>query len=61
MNLKSETAWLDRYDENHKLLFTITSNFDRSWYYIYDENGKKLGKARSPDELERKFDESRRK
>ena len=61
MILKSEMAWLRRLDENGELLYAITSNYDRSWYYIYDKNLEKIGRGKSPEELERKFYESRRK
>lgn len=58
---KSETVWLSMKDTDGNLVYTITSNADRSMYYIYNERLEKIGRAKSPDELERKFDDARRK
>lgn len=52
---KNEISWTCGRDENGKLQYTITSNIDRSWYYIYDSDGNRLGKARTPIELEDEF------
>lgn len=58
---KKELAWARRVDENGGLLYAITSSFDRSWYYLYDKNLQKIAKAKSPDELERKYNDTRGK
>ena len=52
---KSERAWVSAYDANNNLKYTVTSNKDRSVYYIYDKDFKRLGRGKSPLELERKF------
>ena len=52
---KNETSILIGFDKNHNLNYTITVNADGSWYYIYDKDYNKLGKAKSPPELEKKY------
>lgn len=55
---KGERAWVGYYDINHELRFIVTSKESRDYYYLYaytDGEFKKLGKARSPKELEEKF------
>jgi hypothetical protein len=46
------------YDSHHELRFILTSKDSRDFYSLYglvDGNFRKLGKARSPTELEEKF------
>ena len=50
----NEKLWLTITDENNNI-FYITSNKDRSLYYIYSEKDGKLGKAKTPVELEEQF------
>ncbi len=56
---KGERVWAGYYNKNHELLFIITSKgISRDYYFLYELVGgefKKLGKARSPTELERKY------
>ena len=52
---KNEVRWVSVYDINRNLRYAITSNKDRSVYYIYDKDLKRLGRGTSPPELERKF------
>ena len=52
---KNEVRWVSVYDINRNLRYAITSNKDRSVYYIYDKDFKKLGKAKTPDELKEKY------
>lgn len=52
---KNEIRWVSAYDVQRNLKYIITSNKDKSMYYIYDKNYKKLGRDRSPLALERKF------
>ena len=52
---KNETKWVSGLDEDGNLKYTITSNTDRSWYYIYDKDNNKLGKAKTPPELYSKY------
>lgn len=52
---KNETQWVFGLDKNGNLKYTITSNAERTWYYIYDKDNNKLGKAKSPVELEEKY------
>ena len=53
----NETLWLTRISDSGKTLL-ITSNKDRSTYFIYEQTDsglEKLGKGLNPLELERKF------
>ena len=56
---RNEQVWVRYQDTGHKLLFILTSKKDsRDWYFLYelmDGQFKKLGKSRSPVELEEKF------
>lgn len=56
---KGEIPWVSYYDGSHNLRFVMTSNSKRDLYYLYsvDDNKsmKKLGRAKTPPELERKF------
>ena len=55
---KGETAWMGYYDTSHNLRFLVTSKSNnREFYFLYevvDGALKKLGKSRSPKELEDK-------
>lgn len=55
-----EWVWCSYYDADHKLIFILTSKeSSREYYFLYelvDGAFKKLGRARSPKELEAKFD-----
>lgn len=61
---KDERGWVGYYTADHELAFVLTSKRNsRDWYYMYQVCGdqlKKLGKARSPLELERKFEVDRK-
>lgn len=52
---KNELRWVGIFDKKGNRQYTITSNKDRSLYYIYDKDNNKLGKSKSPVELERKY------
>lgn len=52
---KNEIVWLRGQDDDGNLKYVITSNTDKSWYYIYDKDCQKLGKAKTPTELENKY------
>jgi hypothetical protein len=55
---KGEIVWIDYYDKDHNLRYILTSKEMRDFYFLYElKEGKfiKLGKDRSPWELERKF------
>lgn len=55
---RGERVWTDYYNSSHELLFIITSKPARDFYFLYeavDGTFKKLGKAKSPVELEEKF------
>lgn len=52
---KNEIGWVEYCAEDGSVRYTITSSEDRSWYYIYDASADRLGKARSPIELENKY------
>ena len=52
---KNETKWVTGLDQHGNLKYIITSNSDRSWYYIYDKDYNKLGKAKTPTELQEKY------
>lgn len=56
---KGEQVWVSYYNSFHELLFIITSKQNRDYYYIYEFDGEtfhKLGKAKSPIDLEEKFE-----
>lgn len=56
---KAERVWVSYYGTNHELLFILTSKeSSREYYFLYelvDGAFKKLGKGRSPKELEEKY------
>jgi len=55
---KGERVWAGYYTQQHELMFIITSKESRDFYFLYelvDGKFKKLGKSRSPKELEEKF------
>ena len=57
---KGERVCVGYYNVQHELLFIMTSKeTSRDYYFLYelvDGTFRKLGKARSPKELEAKFD-----
>lgn len=60
---KNEIVWVGYYNSKHELLFIMTSKEARDYYFLYElVDGKfnKLGKARSPKELEEKFEIKKR-
>lgn len=60
---KGERVWVGYYTDRHQLKFIMTSKNVRDYYYLYeliDNKFKKLGKARSPKELEEKFEVNER-
>lgn len=56
---KGEYGWLVFKDTDGNPLYIITSKGNREYYYMYqvfkDRSIKKLGRDKSPAELERKF------
>lgn len=56
---KGERVWMSYWSRENELLFLLTSKENnRDWYYLYenvDGTLKKLGKARTPPELEEKY------
>ena len=52
---KNERLWVTGLDESGNLKYVITSSADRSVYYIYDKDCKKLGKGRNPVALHSKY------
>lgn len=55
--------WVGYYTIDHNLLFIMTSKESRDFYYLYelvDGSFKKLGRAKSPQELEKKFEVDKR-
>ena len=56
---KGERGWTCYYDKSGECIFLLTSKEkNRDFYYLYEVSGgslKKLGKARTPPELERQF------
>ena len=60
---KGERIWVGYYNAEHELCFILTSKESREFYFLYelvDGEFKKLGKARTPKELEDKFEVSKR-
>ena len=56
---KGETVWVGYYNKSGECIFILTSKPARDFYFLYEVNSdgsiKKLGKAKEPPELERKF------
>ena len=56
---KGEEVYVSYYNKKCELLFILTAKLNsRDWYYLYelsDGQFKKLGKARTPTELEEKY------
>jgi hypothetical protein len=56
---KGEHIWVGYYSDKHELMFITTSkDSSREYYFLYEYSKgkfKKLGKSRSPRELEEKF------
>lgn len=61
---KNETGMVLYLNKYHIPVFFLTTKQPRDFYYLYEisEDGKltKLGKAKSPKELEEKFDVDRK-
>lgn len=56
--INGEFVWVEYYDKDGKPTFAITSKASRDMYFVYDitkPTPKKLGKAKNPLELERKY------
>ena len=56
---KGEYVWTSYYNPSDELLFIVTSKPTRDVYFLYevvDGAFKKIGKAKSPLELEEKFE-----
>lgn len=55
---KSEILWTTYADRSGNPVFAVTSNLSRSVYYLYDMSKSepvRLGKGKTPKELESKF------
>jgi len=55
---KGEVVWVSYFNNNHELMYIITSKQPVDYYYLYevvDDSLKKLGKGKSPLMLEDKF------
>jgi hypothetical protein len=56
---KGERIWASYYNSQSELLFILTSKATRDFFFLYevtkDATLKKLGKSRSPLELEEKY------
>ena len=55
---KNEIQWVSYCNENGEPILKLTSNKDKSWWFLYDVSGEapvRLGKDRSPVLLEEKF------
>ena len=60
---KGERVWVGYYNTDHELVFILTSKQPRDYYFLYElVNGKlkRLGRAKSPTELEEKFEVNQR-
>ena len=60
---KGATVCVGYDNPEHELCFILTSKDSREFYFLYelvDGEFKKLGKARTPKELEDKFEVSKR-
>lgn len=55
---KGEILWVSYHNRKGDVMFILTSKQVRDYYYLYeitDAGLKKLGRERSPSELEEKF------
>lgn len=56
---KGERVWVNYFSEKNELMFIITTKEStRDYYYLYelvDGKPKRLGKSRSPGDLEEKY------
>ena len=55
---RTEKVWLKRTMLDGSVYYITTKELDTSWHYLYKMDGdtaKKLGKARTPNELEDKY------
>ena len=60
---KGERVLVSYYNTDHELVFILTSKQPRDYYFLYElVNGKlkRLGRAKSPTELEEKFEVNQR-
>ena len=56
---RGETVWTSYYTSSGELMFILTAKPQRDAYYLYelrDGEFQKLGRSKSPLELEEKFD-----
>lgn len=57
---KGERAWVGYYNQSNELMFIVTSKeTSRDYYFLYelvDGEFRKLGRSKSPKELEEKFE-----
>lgn len=56
---RGENIWTSYYTSSGELMFIVTSKSQRDFYYLWELNGlefKKLGRAKTPAELEEKYD-----
>lgn len=56
--INGEIVWVEYHNEHGDPTFAITSKVSRDNYFVYDISKsppKKLGKAKTPVELEKKF------
>lgn len=55
---KGERIWTAYYGKRGELLFLLTSKESREYYFLYEYTGteyKRLGKSKTPPELEQRF------
>lgn len=55
---KNEMVWVTTLDSDGKAKYIVTSNKDRTTYYLYglaDGEWKRLGKGKNPAELDEKY------
>ena len=47
-----EIVWVQYLNRSGEVLYVVTSNKTRDWYYLYDvRDGRRIGKDRDPSEL----------
>lgn len=56
---RGEIVWVNYANQKGEIMFILTSKENRDYYYLYeilqDGKTKKLGRAKEPPELERKY------
>lgn len=50
-----EIVWVEYLDRSGEVVAFITSKTARDYYFLYDGDGKRMGRDKDPSELVRRF------